>query len=116
MFDEIEGRMDDTLYRRDGRRIGRLDPVFKAQLPIKEAQIVQETFDRVRVRYVPADNWTPEASPRIVEHMRSYIGEIQVILEQVTEVPRGANGKFRAVVCNIPPRQIEALRTVGSPQ
>ena len=29
----LEGRIDDVLYTADGRRIGRLDPVFKARLP-----------------------------------------------------------------------------------
>src|SRR5436190_7566282 len=41
----LEGRIDDVLYTTDGRRIGRLDPIFKAQLPVREAQIVQERLD-----------------------------------------------------------------------
>src|SRR5262249_32972322 len=45
VFAAIEGRIDDTLYTTDGRRIGRLDTVFKSELPIKEAQIVQETLN-----------------------------------------------------------------------
>jgi len=54
MLDSIEGRSDDVIYTTDGRRIGRLDPVFKSGLPIREAQIIQEGFDLIRVRYVPA--------------------------------------------------------------
>jgi hypothetical protein len=42
--------------------------------------------------------------------LRSHMGDVEVVLEQVKEVPRGANGKFRAVVCNLPPRQLEALK------
>src|SRR5206468_239017 len=49
----VEGRSDDALYTSDGRRVGRLDPVFKMRLPLHEAQIIQETLNRVRVRYVP---------------------------------------------------------------
>ena len=59
----IEGRADDILYTRDGRRIGRLDPIFKASLPIQEAQIVQEALDRVRVIYVPDAGFTPRSAP-----------------------------------------------------
>ena len=38
----LEGRVDDVLVLADGRRVGRLDPVFKGDLPLREAQIVQE--------------------------------------------------------------------------
>ena len=47
--------MDDVLYTRDGRRVGRLDPVFKDRVAIREAQVIQDALDVVRVRYVPAD-------------------------------------------------------------
>ena len=49
----IVGRVDDVLYTPDGRQIGRLDPVFKAGLGIREAQIVQDTLDAVTIRFVP---------------------------------------------------------------
>ena len=49
----LAGRIDEVIYTMDGRAMGRLDPVFKARLPIREAQIVQETLDRVRVRLCP---------------------------------------------------------------
>lgn len=98
----LEGRMDDVLYTMDGRQIGRLDPVFKADLPIREAQIVQEALNRIRVRYVPADNFTPLAGRSLVERLQDRMGAVQVILESVATVPRGPNAKFRAVICQIP--------------
>jgi phenylacetate-coenzyme A ligase PaaK-like adenylate-forming protein len=101
----LEGRMDDVLYTSDGRQIGRLDPVFKADLPIREAQIVQETLNRVRVRYVPADNFTPLAGRSLVERLQDRMGAVEVLLEPVAVVPRGPNAKFRAVICQIPPQE-----------
>jgi phenylacetate-CoA ligase len=98
----MEGRVDDVLYTRDGRRIGRLDPVFKTNLPVREAQIIQETLDRVRVRYVPASGFTPDAGHSIVERLQARMGLVQVVLEEVGEIPRSANGKFRAVISHIP--------------
>jgi hypothetical protein len=44
----IEGRADDLLFTLDGGRIGRLDPSFKTQLPVREAQIIQETLGKIR--------------------------------------------------------------------
>jgi phenylacetate-CoA ligase len=97
----IEGRVDDVLYTFDGRRIGRLDPVFKTNLPIREAQIIQEALDRVRVRYVPEPHFTPQAGQSITERLQERMGAVQVILEPIDEIPRTANGKFRAVISQI---------------
>ena len=102
LLDSIEGRADDVLYTADGRRIGRLDPVFKANLPVREAQIIQEALDRIRVRYVPTPEFTPATGRSIAERLQARMGDVHVILESVEKVPRGANGKFRAVVCNLP--------------
>ncbi len=94
----LEGRCDDVLLTRDGRRIGRLDPVFKADMPIVEAQIIQETLDRVRIRYVPADGYTPQVGELMAERLRQRMGAVEVALEAVEQVPRQPNGKFRAVI------------------
>jgi phenylacetate-CoA ligase len=97
----IEGRKDDVLLTKDGRRIGRLDPVFKADLPIREAQIVQERLDRVLVRYVPAPGCSTNDLSLLVERLRERLGEMEIVLKEVQKIPRMANGKFRAVVSNI---------------
>lgn len=109
-FASVEGRMDDTLYTSDGRRVGRLDPAFKSELPIREAQVIQETLNRVRVRYVPAAEFNQAAARSITERLQSRLGPLEVVLERVDEVPRTSNGKFRAVVCNLPAELKESLR------
>ncbi len=114
MVASIEGRTEDVLYTGDGRRVGRLDPVFKAQLPVYEAQIIQEALNRVRVRYVPTPDFTPESGRSIVERLQARMGAVEVILERVEEVPRGANGKFRGVICNLPPEQRRAVSQAHS--
>ena len=101
VVEEIEGRADDVVYTRDGRRVGRLDPVFKAHLPVREAQIIQEALDRVRVRFVPSAEFTPDAGESIAARLRARLGDVDVVLESVTEIPRTSRGKFRAVVCNL---------------
>lgn len=98
----VEGRSDDVLYTRDGRTIGRLDPVFKADLPIHEAQVVQESLERVRVRLVPADGYSDAVTRRISSALRERMGDIDVQFEKVPMIPRTANGKFRAVICALP--------------
>ncbi|HEX6533931.1 MAG TPA: AMP-binding protein [Gemmatimonadaceae bacterium] len=110
----LEGRSDDVLYTRDGRAVGRMDPVFKSRLPVLEAQIVQETLDRVRVRYVPAPEWSAADGEAIVERIRDRLGDVEVRLEPVAAIARDANGKLRAVVCALPAEERERSRAAGA--
>ena len=98
----VEGRNDDVLYTRDGRSIGRLDPVFKDRLPIREAQIIQETLDQVRVRYVPTGEFNASHEASIALNLRQRMGNIEIIFEKLEKAPRESNGKFRPVICNLP--------------
>ncbi|HWK33635.1 MAG TPA: AMP-binding protein [Hyphomicrobium sp.] len=106
----VEGRSDDVLYTADGRRVGRLDPVFKAHLPIREAQIVQETLERLRVRYIPAPEWNEAAEGEILAAIHSRMGPVEVQFERVESIPRSANGKFQSVLCQLPLEQRQALQ------
>jgi phenylacetate-CoA ligase len=98
----IEGRSDDTLYTATGGRVGRLDPIFKAHLPIREAQIIQESLSQVRIRYVPAPEFGPADAHSLVDRLRARMGSVEVFLEPVEAIPRTARGKFQAVVCRLP--------------
>jgi len=101
-LDSIEGRIDDVLYTLDGRRIGRLDPVFKADIPVREAQVIQESLQRIRVLFVPAADFTTRDGRAIVERLTERMGPVDVVLESVAAIPRTARGKFQAVVCRLP--------------
>jgi phenylacetate-CoA ligase len=100
----IEGRSTDVLTTPDGRRVWWLNPVFYG-LPVCEAQIVQETLERLRVRYVPAaplSSFGAAISATLVERVQARMGAVEVILEPVAQVPRDASGKFRAVISEVP--------------
>lgn len=97
-IDSIDGRADDVLITPRGERVGRLDPVFKANLPIREAQVIQEAVDRLLVRYVPCDGFTPQHEAAMTQALRARLGEIHIRFESVAQIPRTKNGKFRAVV------------------
>lgn len=109
----IEGRNDDTLYTLDGRAVGRMDPVFKSRAPVLEAQIVQESLSRIRVRVVPAVDYTAAAGASIAERIRDRLGDVDVEIETVSSLPRSANGKLRAVVCALAPEELARVRTRG---
>jgi phenylacetate-CoA ligase len=98
----VEGRSDDVLFTSDGRRVGRLDTVFKSDWPIREAQIIQQRLDLVCLRYVPGVGYTDRVGRQMVAELRERLGDVRVQLESMDAIPRTSNGKFRAVLCNLP--------------
>lgn len=105
MFASLEGRVSDVLYMADGRVVGRLDPALKSHLPILGAQIIQETLDRILVKYVPAADYTPAGGAMLVAQLKARLGPVDIVLEPVETLPRTSSGKFQSVVCKLTPEQ-----------
>jgi phenylacetate-CoA ligase len=101
VFAAIEGRSNDLLVAPDGRRVFWVNPVFYG-LPVRGAQIVQEERDAVTVRIVPGDGFGAADRSAIEERLRLRLGRVRVAFEECEAIPRGPNGKFRAVVCRVP--------------
>ncbi|HYO83442.1 MAG TPA: AMP-binding protein [Bryobacteraceae bacterium] len=103
LLQDIEGRISDTLLTADGRRLSpsAMEIVFDTDIAVHEAQIVQEALDRVRIRYVPAEGFSAAMAERLRERVQSRMGAVRITLERTDAIPRGANAKFRAVVCNV---------------
>ena len=77
--------------------------MFKACLSVREAQVIQESLDVLRVRYVPAAGFSDADVRSITGALRARVGAVRVILEEVDVIPRAKGGKFRAVVSQLVP-------------
>ena len=98
VFLDIDGRLEDYVVTPDGRMVGRLDHIFKEQVDVIEAQILQEAPDAIEVRVRPRPSWNAASERRLLRDIRSRLGdEIRVELNLVRMIPREPNGKFRAV-------------------
>jgi phenylacetate-CoA ligase len=108
----LEGRTTDTLVTPDGRSVHWVNPIFYG-LPVLEGQVAQETVDRVRITVAPAPGFRDAHVAMLVERLRIRMGDVHVDVDQVRAIPRALNGKFRAVVCNVP--RGERTRVVREP-
>jgi phenylacetate-CoA ligase len=98
VFLEIDGRIEDYVMTPDGRLVGRLDHIFKEQLDVAEAQVLQEGKDALEVLIVPRDSYDEGSEKGLLQEFRSRLGEeIDITFRRVSEIPREPNGKFRAV-------------------
>jgi phenylacetate-CoA ligase len=102
VFLDVDGRNEDFVMTPDGRLVGRLDHIFKAQLHVVEAQILQEAEDSIEVLFVPDDDFDAKREKDLLHEIRTRLGqEIRVRLTPVEWIPREPNGKFRAVKSRI---------------
>jgi phenylacetate-CoA ligase len=98
-IEKIEGRTDDLIRTPDGRAIGRLDPIFKKELKIREAQVVQAKIDRLVFRIVRDEGYTKLDEQKLnIEAKKRFGNEIKIDFEYVPYIERTKNGKFKAVV------------------
>lgn len=98
VLESIEGRADDVLITGDGRKIGRLDPIFKDTIRIREAQIIQEAIDRVVVKVVAAEGYDENDVAAIRKGICDRMGPMNVSVVVVDCLPRTSAGKLRAVI------------------
>jgi phenylacetate-CoA ligase len=101
-LERIEGRLDDLVVLPDGRKLGRLDHLFKKGRGIKEAQIVQEALDTVVIRIVPEKDYTQEDGEQVIREALLRFGPgVTVTIDLVPAIARTSRGKFRSVVSKV---------------
>jgi phenylacetate-CoA ligase len=106
VFKEVIGRTDDILVTPDGRKIGRLDPVFKGLRGIKECQIVQKDIDRISLNVVKDSSYSEKDESMLRRALERRMGNgIVIDVCYLDRIPRGNNGKFRAVISEINPKR-----------
>src|SRR5690554_3733429 len=95
----ITGRLDDYVVTPDGRRLGRMDHIFKGLEAIREAQIVQDAPDHCTLRIVPQRDSKTVSEKLIESNFHSRAGaQMRLSIAYVESIPRGRNGKFKGVV------------------
>lgn len=93
----LEGRNNDNLVTTDGRKVFWFNPELYG-LPIFEGQIVQEAVDQIVVNVVPAQGFDESSAQEIINRLQLRLGRVEVQVRSIEAIPRGANGKFRAVI------------------
>lgn len=102
VVEEISGREEDAVITQDGRRMVRFHGIFVNLPHVLEGQVVQHDCSHFSVRVVTTNGFGGEEEGLIVQRMKSQIGEeVAIEVRPVNEIPRTANGKFRAVISEV---------------
>lgn len=98
---ELLGRTDDLIVLADGRKIGRMDPLFKGLHGITEAQIIQKAISSIEahVVYSPECVNKQEVGVLLAAAIKDRLNaDIEIEVLEVPSIPKGANGKFKSVI------------------
>ncbi len=99
----VEGRNDDVILTSDGKKIGRLDHIFKGVKNVKECQLVQLTIQDFKLRLVKGHGFSLDDQERIIDNLKKRVtGDIEISVEYVHKIERTSRGKFKGVIsyCN----------------
>lgn len=113
IIERIEGRFEDMCVTPDGRCMLRFDTVFKGISAIREAQVVQEAANVFVINIVPAGGFDENSQDRLKQNMRLHAGNVKVEIRLLGAIPRTQSGKFRGVVCRLPPSVKQRLQAGG---
>ena len=106
----IDGRKEDYVLTPDGRRIGRLDHIFKNIINVRECQIYQENEERVVFRVVRGKKYTGKDEMIILHEARMRLGNhLKIDLDYVEAIERTELGKLRFVISKIPGAKIHKI-------
>ena len=102
VLSSLLGRIEDTVITADGRETVRFHGLFVDLPGVLVGQLVQEDYDRFRVNIVPTRRFSSFDSEAICARVKTRLGaKVHVVISETAEIPREANGKFRAVLSRV---------------
>jgi len=98
ILNAVIGRSKDLIKTRDGRELYILDTLFNG-LPIVEGQLIQYEIDSFEVKVIPDTQYNRQfAYQNINNRLSQYLGNINLIISEVSELEINANGKFKPFI------------------
>ncbi|HLO69936.1 MAG TPA: hypothetical protein VK167_03655 [Flavipsychrobacter sp.] len=101
LVEEITGRIEDAIVGKDGREMVRFHGIFIGIPVIVKGQIVQETLEDIVINVEVERQLTTDEREILTKRIYSQLGELNVQIFEMKEIPCGNNGKFRAVISKV---------------
>lgn len=100
LFDTINGRKDDYIVLKSGRKIPP-QPVPHVFIPVagvKRWRVIQDSLDHMTVEVEPEEIFNPDQKKILIEEINKLTrGEIEVSVKIVDSIPIDPSKKFRAI-------------------
>ncbi len=101
VIDEIEGRMEDVITAKDGRKMVRFHGIFVNIPKLMVAQLIQNNIENYTINIVVEEGFSKGQELEMKRRLCSQVGEVSIEFNYLKDIPRKNNGKFRAVISNV---------------
>lgn len=101
VVNEIIGRIEDTVIGPDGREMVRFHGLFVNLPNVKKGQVIQHELMKFELTIETDKGLSLEEKTIISQRMKSQLGNVEINIREVKEIPLTANGKFKAVISHI---------------
>jgi phenylacetate-CoA ligase len=98
IISNLEGRTDDYLITKDGRKIGRLSTAMKRSPSIHSAQLVQDKPGHAFLLVKPGAGYQSSHATAVRDDVLERIGDFDLEVVEVADIPRTPQGKTVLVV------------------
>lgn len=101
VYDELIGRLEDTVIGPDGREMVRFHGIFVGLPHVREGQIIQQTLTDFLLRLVVTSDFNQDDRDEIERRFAERLGNVNVAYEFVDRIERTVRGKYRAVISQV---------------
>jgi phenylacetate-CoA ligase len=100
-YQELIGRLEDTVIGADGREMVRFHGIFVGLPNVREGQIIQKTSTHFLIRLVVDQKFGDPEKGEIYRRFQARLGRVNLEYEFVNQIERTEQGKFRAVISHV---------------
>lgn len=102
LVERILGRMDDSIKTIEGRSVVRLAHIYKGVKNVMEAQIVQNSLNRIQILIVPYGSFDMQDEKQLRLNVQQRLGKnMGIDIKLVPKISRSRNGKLRNIISTI---------------
>lgn len=98
---EIEGRIEDVIIGKDGRKMVRFHGLFINIPFLLSAQIIQHSLSAIEIKLVVESQFSKSEENIIKERLTTQLNDIKISFNYVNEIPKNNNGKYQAVISKL---------------
>lgn len=96
---EIYGREENCIMTINGPQVAAFDQIPRGVSNILETQFIQDKLGELIINITTNNDFSQNDKEKLLRNAFDRIpADIKVVVNQVSEIPRGANGKFVAVI------------------
>jgi len=105
LLESVEGRTSELIVGKNGKYYSCQSPrLFGADIPgIGQMQLIQETIDLIEIKVVPDNLWNDDGREKLVARMTELLGDTEVKVTLVDNIPPAPSGKFPFTISKVSP-------------